>query len=86
MATKKQKREAGRLKREKWLAERRESGLQAQARDKENRKNKKRDEQREKHNKEHSWKVLDKKCILCLDRLDEARRQEKLLNEVAANG
>jgi len=86
VATKKEKREALQLKREKWLAERRESGLQAQRKDKEHRKNKKRDEQRDQHNKEHSWKVLDKNCLLCQDRLAEARRDAKrqeALEEVA---
>lgn len=86
MATKKQKRQAALAKHEKWLDERRETGLQAQRRDQERRKQKKRDEQREKHNAEHSWKQLSKDCLLCQDKLEEARRNEKRLNEVATDG
>lgn len=83
MATKKQKRLAGLAKREKWLTERKESGLLAQAKEKERRKQKKRDEQREKHDKEHSWKQLDTACVLCQDKLEETRRAEKYRIEVA---
>lgn len=85
MATKKQKRMAGLAKREKWLAERRESGLNAQKKDHENRKNKLRETQREKHNKEHSWKHIESSCILCQDKLEESRRQSST-NKVAADG
>lgn len=77
LATKKQKREALRIKREAWLEDRRRTGIQALRADQENRKHKLRDSQREKHNKDHSWKVLIKDCILCQDRLEEARRQQK---------
>jgi hypothetical protein len=86
VATKKQKRQAALAKHEEWLNKRRETGLQAQAKDKERRRQKKRDEQREKHNKEHSWKTLDKDCVLCQDKMEDARRRERLLNEVATDG
>lgn len=67
MATKKQKREASAAKRVKWLHDRRVSGLQAQKDDHKDRKNKLREAWREKHNKNHDWKTIDKNCILCLD-------------------
>lgn len=76
LTTKKQKAEAGRLKREQRIAEKRASGLAAQKNDQENHKNKLRDGQREKHNKQHDWKVTDKNCILCQDRLEASRRQQ----------
>lgn len=75
MATKKQKRAAALAKREAWLEERRVSGLRAQLEDHERRKSKLRESQREKHNKEHSWKVLDKKCVLCMDKYEDAKRK-----------
>lgn len=90
MTTKKQKRAAGFKKREAWLEERRLTGLKAQQGDQEHRKNKLRDSQREKHNKEHDWKVLDMKCILCQDRLEEthkeAERQQKLTEDENGKG
>lgn len=77
MATKKQKRAAALAKREAWLEERRISGLRAQMEDNERRKSKLRESQREKHNKEHSWKVLDKNCVLCMDKFEDARRNRE---------
>lgn len=85
LATKKQKRAAALAKREAWVKERIETGLKAQHDDHENRKNKQREKQREKHNKEHSWKALEKECVLCMDKLEEARRQQKN-KEVAESG
>lgn len=81
MTTKKQKREAGLAKHAAWVEEQKVSGLKAQQSDQQNRKNKLRDSQREKHDKNHSWKQLDKDCILCQDRLEEARRQQKAMEE-----
>lgn len=85
MTTKKQRREASLAKREKRLAEEKANGLAAQKSDHERRRNKLRDSQKDKHNKEHDWKVLDKDCVLCQDTLKEARRQQQM-TEVAENG
>lgn len=79
MATKKQKREALLAKRERRLAEQRESGLKALNEDRERRQNKLRESQKEKHDKEHSWKKRAPDCVLCQDALAEQRRQEKAL-------
>lgn len=86
MATKKQKREIAQAKREKWLAEQRESGLREQRKDRENREKKLRDAAKEKHEKEHSWKKREPKCILCQDALAEQRRQEKTAQEAYVDG
>jgi hypothetical protein len=79
VATKKQKREAVMAKRERRLAEERESGLKALCQDHENRDKKRRKEQKEKHDKEHSWKKREPTCLLCQDALEEQRRQERAL-------
>lgn len=73
MATRKQKRAAAQSKREKWEEEQRVSGLRAQEEDHKVRDSKERDAWRTKHNKEHSWKVINEHCILCRDILDRAR-------------
>lgn len=69
MTTKKQKHQAAMQKRARWIEEQKESGLKAQKADQEHRDNQRRDAAREKHNKEHSWKQLDRDCILCKDLL-----------------
>jgi hypothetical protein len=75
VATKKQKREVLDLKRTRREAEIKETGLKALRKDRENRENKLRDQQREKHDKGHSWKKIDRDCILCQDLL-RAQREE----------
>lgn len=74
MATRKQKHEAALARREKRLAEERASGLKALKDDQERRAAKKRDAAREKHDKEHSWKHIDRNCILCQDLLEAQRK------------
>jgi len=85
MATKRQKHEAAIAKRERWLAERRESGLKAQKEDREYRDNQKRKGAREQHDKKHSWKKIDRDCILCQDLLDSQNHWKKN-QEVPSSG
>lgn len=80
MATKKQKHEAAMARREKWLADRRESGLRAQKQDRDVREYRRhqaalREAAKDGH-KKHSKKKPDKNCILCQD-LIKAQHKKK---------
>lgn len=85
MTTKKQRHEAVMVRREQWLADRRESGLKAQKADQEYREQKKREAARSTHDKKHSWKKIDNDCILCQDLL-EAQKQESRKLESSSSG
>lgn len=65
VTTKKQKRERGEQKRTKFMAEIRQTGLQAQRKDREHREKKKREEWRDQHDKKHHKFIDD--CPLCQD-------------------
>jgi len=77
VATKKQKHEVAMARRERWLEERKASGLKAQKDDHEYREKKIREASRATHDKKHSWKKLDKDCILCQDRLKSQNTNNK---------
>jgi hypothetical protein len=75
MATKKQKRAALDERRERRLAEARESGLRAQREDHERRDKQKRKYQKEQHDRDHSDKKVDLSCIHCRDTLKDVGKQ-----------
>jgi hypothetical protein len=67
VATKKQKREQGERKHLHFMAEVKQTGLEAQRKDREHRKQKEREAWREQHDKKHSWKKRLKECPICQD-------------------
>lgn len=65
MATKAQKREAGRIKHQRFIADIKRTGLEAQRRDREHRKQKHLSDTEVEHKKSHGWKKLVKDCPHC---------------------
>ena len=76
MATKKQKRAAALARREAFLAEERERGLNALRKERERRAYEARKEWQEQHDKKHSWKKRIKECPICKDEIKAAKRAE----------
>lgn len=80
MATKKQKRIQAIARHKAFMDEYRMSGLRALLKDKERRAQKDRDEWRENHDKNHSWKKRIKECPLCAD---EIKAQKQAIAEAS---
>lgn len=76
MATKKQKREAAEAKRQARLDEMRQSGLEAQRKDREHRAKEERKAWRKQHDEKHSWKKRIVECPLCRDILKAQKKNQ----------
>lgn len=74
MATRKSKHARALAKREEFLANVKQTGLQAQRKDREERERKMREAWKDQHEKKHSWKKRIKECPLCGDEIKAAKQ------------